>query len=225
MACGFIHHIVISCHCVHYGVTSHCNPLCVTGISDYAEIVEDEGDYSTPSGECTRQAPPSSKSLPLYMYLLKVSTALYTSLLQVSTALHVSTTSLYRSLPVSTTNLYLSTRLYYKSLPLSTRLYYKSLPLSTCLYYKSLPLYPISTPLYYHSLPSFPIDLYTLIHLLLYDISSLENFISFLNTSISISDFFLLSSHPFSVSFPHSFYLTLSILRYLKLVRVTTFHV
>ena len=111
------------------------------------------------------------------------------------------------------------------NLYLSTRLYYKSLPLSTRLYYKSLPLYPISTPLYYHSLPSFPIDLYTLIHLLLYDISSLENFISFLNTSISISDFFLLSSHPFSVSFPHSFYLTLSILRYLKLVRVTTFHV
>ena len=122
-------------------------------------------------------------------------------------------------------NLYLSTRLYYKSLPLSTCLYYKSLPLSTCLYYKSLPLYPISTPLYYHSLPSFPIDLYTLIHLLLYDISSLENFISFLNTSISISDFFLLSSHPFSVSFPHSFYLTLSILRYLKQLCVTTFHV
>ena len=179
MACGFIHHIVISCHCVRYGVTSHCNPLCVTGISDYAEIVEDEGDYSTPSGERTRQAPPSSKSLPLYMSLLKI-----------STSLHVSTTSLYPSLHVSTTS-----------------------------------LYPIFTPLYYHSLPSFPIDLYTLIHLLLYDISSLENFISFLNTSISISDFFLLSSHPFSVSFPHSFYLTLSILRYLKLVRVTTFHV
>ena len=168
MACGFIHHIVISCHCVRYGVTSHCNPLCVTGISDYAEIVEDEGDYSTPSGERTRQAPPSSKSLPLYTSLLQVSTALYTSLLQVSTPL---------------------------------------------------------PHLYYHSLPSFAIDLYTLIHLLLYDIFSLENFISFLNTSISISDFFLLSSHPFSVSFPHSFYLTLSILRYLKLVRVTTFHV
>ena len=132
--------------------------------------------------------------------------------------LYLSTRLYYKSLS-------LSTRLYYKSLPLSTCLYYKSLPLSTCLYYKSLPLYPISTPLYYHSLPSFPIDLYTLIHLLLYDISSLENFISFLNTSICISDFFLLSSHPFSVSFPHSFYLTLSILRYLKLVRVTTFHV
>ena len=193
MACGFIHHIVISCHCVHYGVTSHCNPLCVTGISDYAEIVEDEGDYSTPSGERTRQAPPSSKSLPLYTSLLQVSTALYMSLLQVSTPLYMSL------------------------LQVSTPLYMSLL--------KSLPLYPISTPLYYHSLPSFPIDLYTLIHLLLYDISSLENFISFLNTSISISDFFLLSSHPFSVSFPHSFYLTLSILRYLKLVRVTTFHV
>ena len=168
MACGFIHHIVISCHCVRYGVTSHCNPLCVTGISDYAEIVEDEGDYSTPSGERTRQAPPSSKSLPLYTSLLQVSTALYTSLLQVSTPLYMSLLQVF-------TPLYMS-------------------------------LLQVFTLLYYYSLPSFPIDLYTLIHLLLYDISSLENFISFLNTSISIPVFSSILCLISSFFLSHSFY-------------------